>query len=130
MYAGMRCVLFLKEIGWFFERNWVVFWKKLGVFFLKEIRIITIIPLLKAPTARANYPNYNNFCLFPSSAWLLFLLFQFLSILPSFISVCKGTHNFFPFPKNAEKLPHFNIRSHGFLTIRHPSMRHIAMVDE
>jgi len=44
--------------------------------------------------------------------------------------MCKGTTNINTFPKNAKKLHHFNIRLHGFLTIRHLSMRHIAMVDE
>ena len=82
----------------------------------------------------------------PSSAWLLFLffahfflfigaqalrgVFQFLSILPSFISVCKGTKNINTFLKNSKKLHHFNIRLYGILTFRRASMCDIAMVDE
>ena len=96
------------------------------------------------------YVNYGHFFLLSStrSAWLIILiiiisvlfrpiphgnssLFTLHSSLSSpFISVCKGTHYFFPFPKIAKKLPHFNIRLHGFLTFRHPSMCHIAMVGE
>ena len=43
---------------------------------------------------------------------------------------CKGTKNINTFPKIAKKLHHFNIRLHGILTFRYPSMCDIAMVDE
>ena len=66
----------------------------------------------------------------PRSAWLLFpfLVISFNS--SPFISVCKGTNNINAIREKAIFLPLFNIRLHGFLTLRHPSMRHIAMVDE
>ena len=49
----------------------------------------------------ANYLNYINYCPFPS-----------------FISVCKVTNNFFPFPKIAKKLLLFNFRLRDILTLR------------
>ena len=48
----------------------------------------------------------------------------------SLFSVCKGTHYFFPFPKIAKKLHHFNIRLHDILTFRRASMCDIAMVGQ
>ena len=78
---------------------------------------------------RTQFSNHNQHSL-TTATWDTSPPILHSSLFTLHFHMCKVTHNFFPFPKNAKKLHRFNIRLYGILTFHYPSMRHIAMVDE